>query len=40
MSHQNKEFGDDLDALRKKIIDELIFTHKSLEEIKREMQQI
>lgn len=31
---------DDLDALRKKIIDELIFTHKSLEEIKREMQQI
>lgn len=28
---------DDLDILRKKIIDELIFTNKTLEEIKREM---
>jgi len=29
---------EDLDALRKKVIDELIFTHKTLEEIKREIQ--
>jgi hypothetical protein len=29
---------DDLDILRKKIIDELIFTNKSLEEIKRELK--
>ena len=28
---------DDLDVLRKKIIDELIFTNKTLEEIKREL---
>lgn len=30
---------DDLDVLRKKIIDELIFTNKTLEEIKREIVQ-
>jgi hypothetical protein len=29
---------DDLDILRKKIIDELIFTNKTLEEIKRELK--
>lgn len=29
---------DDLDFLRKKIIDELIFTNKSLEEIKKELK--
>jgi hypothetical protein len=31
---------EDLDILRKKIIDELIFTNKSLEEIKREVKSI
>jgi hypothetical protein len=29
---------DDLDILRQKIINELIFTNKTLEEIKREIQ--